>query len=403
MGAERKAHAARLEGVRAGMSASGPTIPAHSPASPVAAPAVSDGFFRQLFHGMRNGVLAITTDGRLAVMNTVAYRILDLEPRPDDVGRRYADVLGERPDIVRVLAGAFEAAHLPDRAELRLKPSGKMIGYTLSHVHDDVGRTLGAALFFKDLTLVEQREERDRLRDRLASLGEMAATIAHEVKNPLAGIEVMAGLLRRRLSDSAEGQALIGDIIGEAKKANAIVQEVLDFVRPLRLQVEHTSIVQVLHDAVTMAERKVARRNVTVTLDVEEQLPLIQGDQDQLCQLFGNLVINALEALGGSGTISLAASLGAAERQAPDAGNPPAAVPMVVVEVSDDGPGIAPEVVERIFNPFFTTKPQGSGLGLAVVRKIVDAHDGHIAVTSAPGQGTRFIVTLPVSGTQAWL
>ena len=114
-------------------------------------------------------------------------------------------------------------------------------------------------MFFKDLTLVEQMEERDRLRDRLAALGEMAAAIAHEVKNPLAGIEVMAGLLRRRIPDVPDAQSLLNDIISEAKIANSIVVEVLDFVRPIRLQVERTSIAQVLHDAVTMAERKVDR------------------------------------------------------------------------------------------------------------------------------------------------
>ncbi len=97
-------------------------------------------------------------------------------------------------------------------------------------------------MFFKDLTRVEQLEERERLRDRLAAVGEMAAAIAHEVKNPLAGIEVMAGLLRRKIPDAPDAQAVLTDIINEAKMANAIVQEVLDFVRPIRLQVEHTGI-----------------------------------------------------------------------------------------------------------------------------------------------------------------
>ena len=113
-----------------------------------------------------------------------------------------------------------------------------MIGYTLSQVRDRKGRVTGATLFFKDLTRVEQLEERERLRDRLAALGEMAAAIAHEVKNPLAGIEVMAGILKRQLAESPDAQSILGDIIKEAKMANAIVLEVLDFVRPIRLQVE---------------------------------------------------------------------------------------------------------------------------------------------------------------------
>jgi signal transduction histidine kinase len=364
---------------------------------------VSDRFYRQLVIGMRNGVLALTRDGRVAVMNEVAYRILEIPPRDDHMGRAYTDVLASQPDMIRILSAAFDLAHLPNRAELRLKPSGKVIGYTLSHILDDSGTPEGAAVFFKDLTLVEQMEERERLRDRLAALGEMAAAIAHEVKNPLAGIEVMAGLLRRRIPDDADAQSLLNDIISEAKVANAIVIEVLEFVRPIRLRVERTSMAQVLHDAVTIAERKVNRGGVNVTMNIQEQLPLIQADHHQLCQLFSNLLINGLEALGGTGTIAITAGQGV-EYQEPAAaqtGREPA--PTLVVDVADDGPGVPTEIAERVFNPFFTTKPQGSGLGLAIVRKIVDAHDGHIDLTTAAGQGTRFRVTLPLTAGEHWI
>ena len=350
---------------------------------------------------MRNGVLAITRDGRLVVLNEVACRILDLPAGSEATGQSYTSVLSEQPDIMRILAATFDLQHLPNRAELKLKGSGKVIGYTLSHILDEHGQAEGAALFFKDLTLVEQMEERERLRDRLAALGEMAATIAHEVKNPLAGIEVMAGLLRRRIPDSPDAQALLNDIINEAKIANAIVLEVLDFVRPIRLQVERTSIAQVLHDAVTLAERKVNRGGAGVTMNIEEQLPLIQADQYQLCQLFSNLLINGLEALGGSGTISISA-LQSIEYQEPAAARRSDPPPTLVVEIADDGPGIPPDILERVFNPFFTTKPQGSGLGLAIVRKIVDAHNGHIDLVSE-SQGTRFRVTLPLNSGEEWL
>ncbi len=366
-----------------------------------------DGFFRHIILGMRNGVLAVTRDHRLAAMNDVAYRILDLTPDPSDIGRPYTEVLVSQPDMVRILSAAFDLAHLPNRAEMRLKPSGKVIGYTLSHILDDQGQSEGATVFFKDLTLVEQMEERERLRDRLASLGEMAAAIAHEVKNPLAGIEVMAGLLRRRVAAVPDAEALLNDIINEAKTANAIVLEVLEFVRPIRLQVERTSVVQILHDAVAMAERKVDRGAVTVTMNIEPQLPLINADPQQLGQLFSNLLINSLEALEGQGTIGITAGVGqayeepaAAGAETPD-GTPPAAT--LLIEVADDGPGMPPDVAERIFNPFYTTKAKGSGLGLAIVRKIVDAHDGHIDVRTAPAQGTRFRVTLPVSAGERWL
>ena len=362
-----------------------------------------DRFFRHIVNSMRNGVIAVRRNGTLALMNDEAYRIFGLTPREGDIGRPFADVLRGRPDIIRVLGGAFELSHLPNRAELRLKDLDRVIGYTLSQVKDDpADAPIGAVLFFKDLTRVEQLEERERLRDRLASLGEMAAGIAHELKNPLAGIEVMAGLLRRQVPDSKAAQSLLADILSEAKLANAIVVEMLEFVRPVRLQVERTDLCDVLQQSVTMAESKAPRGKVAVTTDLESGLPMIEGDHHQLSQVFTNLVANAFEALDGKGRITISAMTTTIEADPAFAGvHPP--TPAVVVEVADDGPGIAANLTDRIFNPFFTTKVTGTGLGLAIVRKIVDAHEGRIDMTSTPDRGTCFRVTLPVEHTDVWV
>jgi signal transduction histidine kinase len=360
-----------------------------------------DRFFRHIVRSMRNGVLAFRRDGTLALMNDEAYRIFALTRTPDDVGRPFADVLRERPAVLRALSGVFELSHLPNRAELRLKDLGRVIGYTLSQVKDDNGVPIGAVMFFKDLTQVEQLEERERLRDRLASLGEMAAGIAHELKNPLAGIEVMAGLLRRQVPAVADAQSLLADIISEAKLANAIVVEMLEFVRPVRLQVERTDVADVLQQALTLAEGKVSRGAVSVTTTLEPGLPMIEGDHHQLCQVFTNLLANAFEALDRKGHIAITAVTGTIEED-PALMGPQPPTPTVVVDVADDGPGVPPEATDKIFDPFFTTKPQGSGLGLAIVRKIVDAHDGRIDVSSAPQRGTRFRVTLPVTSSSGW-
>lgn len=348
-----------------------------------------DRFFRYVVTNMRNGVIVVGRNRRVATINAEACRILGLTPAANDVGRNISDLLEGHPDVVRLFAAAFELSHLPNRAELRLKLTGTVIGYTLSLVRDERGLVRGAALFFKDLTLVEQAEERDRLRDRLAALGEMAAMIAHEVKNPLAGIEVMAGLLRRQLADRPDLQSMAGDIISEAKMANAIVLEVLDFVRPIRLQVDHTTIQQVVQDAIGQADRKLTHRATALTLDIPSDLPPIQGDHQQLCQLVTNLLINACEAQSGGGAVHIRAET----RAAADDDERPATV---ALHISDDGPGIPDEIRDRIFSPFFSTKPQGSGLGLAIVRKIVGAHEGWIDVAAASGRGTMFTVTLPV-------
>jgi len=362
---------------------------------PSAAPArhsgVDDEFLRHMVSGMRNGVLAITRDHRLALINEEAYRIFRVTPRPDDLGAPIAHVLRDHPDAVRVLSGVFELHHLPNRVELRLKPLGKVIGYTLGLVRDDSGEVVGASMFFKDLTRVEQIVERERLRDRLAAVGEMAAAIAHEVKNPLAGIEVMAGLLRRRVPDTPEAQGVLSDIIKEAKMANAIVQEVLDFVRPIRLQVERTTLHDSIRAAVQLADTKARRGSIEVDVQLSGELPALQADQHQLTQLFTNLLMNAYEAMNGTGRISIRAERVRLE----DGGDGRDAVQ---VEFADSGPGMPPEIAERVFAPFFTTKPQGSGLGLAIVRKIVDAHDGRIDMQTRPGQGTTIRMTLPVTG-----
>src|SRR3954470_24911417 len=123
---------------------------------------VPDGFYRDMVWNLRNGVIAITRDGRVAVMNDIAYRTLGLKPQPrtTDIGRHYSEVLKDVPEVCRMIASVFEISHLPNRAEMRLKGTEKVIGYTLSHVRDAHGESVGATLFFKELTRVEQLEER---------------------------------------------------------------------------------------------------------------------------------------------------------------------------------------------------------------------------------------------------
>jgi signal transduction histidine kinase len=198
----------------------------------------------------------------------------------------------------------------------------------------------------------------------------------------------MAGLVRRQVADREDLRGLLADIISEAKMANAIVVEVLEFVRPIRLQMDRTSLLKVVEDAIPMADRKIARGESRIELDVPQGLPAIQGDHHQLCQVVTNLLINALEALDGRGTVRVRARLKPAELEEQS--------PEIELVIADDGPGIPSDITDRVFNPFFTTKPQGSGLGLAIVRKIVDAHDGRIDVKANGGQGTAFTVTLPV-------
>ena len=163
------------------------------------------------------------------------------------------------------------------------------------------------------------------------------------------------------------------------------------FVRPIRLQMEHTGVDGALQAAVQLAETKAKRGTIAVAIDSSAALPTIRADHYQLTQLFTNLLINAYEAMDGTGRIEI----GVSAVHQDDGGDGRAAVR---VDLSDNGPGMSDEVAHRVFDPFYTTKPQGTGLGLAIVRKIVDAHDGQIDLRTTLGSGTLVRVTLPVSG-----
>lgn len=355
-----------------------------------------EAFYRHVVHSLRNGVIAVWRDGSIAVVNDAAYRILELDASPSHIGRPFHEVLGRDHDLTEVLSLSFTDAALPNRAELRLRSSGKAIGYTLSRISEPGGAVSGAALLFKDLTRVEELEERERLRDRLADLGEMAAAIAHEVKNPLAGIQVVAGVLKRQLPDSLDAHELLKEIIDGAKMANQIVVQLLEFVRPVNLQVDPVSIDTVIDEVTSAVRHMPSAARTTIVVDQGSGLPLLQADQLLLRQLFTNLLTNAVEAMADGGHIWVTSDYAPAPDSAADPGEQPDYGGHVTVEVADDGPGIPAEVTEQIFSPFFTTKPRGSGLGLAIVRKIVHAHDGRIEVGPRDGGGTRFWVRLPV-------
>jgi signal transduction histidine kinase len=200
----------------------------------------------------------------------------------------------------------------------------------------------------------------------------------------------MAGLLRRKVPDMPEAQTVLSDIINEAKMANAIVQEVLDFVRPLRLQMDYTAVDEAVHGAIQLAETKARRGDVNVVARLPPGLPQIQADGHQLTQVFTNLLMNAYEAMSGHGQVTITAlpvriEDGADGRDA------------LQIDIADEGPGMPADIAERAFDPFYTTKPQGSGLGLAIVRKIINAHDGRIDLRATPGTGTTIRITLPVT------
>ena len=355
-------------------------------------------FLRGLLGGIRCGVLVVDRHGALILINRHGCEILGF-PEAPGTGVRFEQALADHPRLVRVLRDAFTLATLPNRAELDLGPhrrEGTRIGFTVSAIPNESGECAGAAIFFKDLTRIERCEEQERLKDRLAALGEMAARLAHEIRNPLASIEVTCGLLRRRLADDNAGRNLLDNITAEVRRLNGTVSSSLEFVKPVASTFKAGSLLPLLEDSILIARRHRGCAGVAISLRRACDLPAFRMDPDQLRQVFENLLINAAEAAGESGCVVVEVERVPAPAAAGEADPWAECDELVVVRVSDDGPGISRDVKERIFHPFFTTKNQGSGVGLSTVKKIVDSHDGLIDVDRASLGGARFTVRLPM-------
>ncbi len=354
----------------------------------------SEAFAARFLESVPSGVIAIDQTGRIVLMNSTAQRVLGLRSPGRVIGMPCRQVLEACPEVARLLLETLDVRNPPNRAELELRhrqESGSTIGYTMAPIRDPDGQTIGVAMIFKDLTRIERLEEQARLKDRLAVLGQMAAGLAHELRNPLAAIEIHAGLLRRSLDPYAPAfQESLDHIMAEARRLNEAVVTCLNFVRPVEV-VERRVLLEPLLESVAVEPSPGAR---TILRDYQAPGVSALGDETQLRQVFSNLLRNAREAAGSSGTVWVRTRLQAVPASATGDSSEPGEDPTVVIEVADTGRGIPSEDVGRVFLPFFTTKPRGSGLGLALVQKIVESHRGRVDFTSDPGRGTTFRVFL---------
>jgi signal transduction histidine kinase len=366
-------------------------------------------FFTGVIEGMRCGMLAIDTRGGLVMINEPGRQILGI-PSPPRLGTPFEEVLAEHPRLVRMVRQSFDMSALPNRAELELGEGGRAgghgtsIGFTVSLVHDEEGAIAGVALFFKDLTQIEHKAEQERLKDRLATLGQMAASLAHEMRNPLAGIEVSCQLLKRRLPDANGGRDLLDKITSEVRRLNSTLTQTLEYVRPVTPSFTEGELVPVLEEAIATARGRAEREGLVVRRRFAGSLPRFLMDAALLRQVFVNLILNSIEAMDGKGTVTVSVEMMAAPsgstpyrpEGSPTGDRWQEAEHFAVVRVADTGPGIREQDRDRIFYPFFTTKKKGSGVGLAIAKKIVGSHQGLIEVESAPGEGALFTVRLPM-------
>ena len=340
-----------------------------------------------------NGIVTTDHEVRIRSINRKAQEIFGLRAEAA-IGRKVADVFEE------VVAGVFDLAHSEGIVvdNLEVKPGRKgpgsptTLGMSTSILKSLERKVCGVIGTIQDLTETKKTEELMRRMDRLSSLGQLSAGIAHEIRNPLTSINFNVQMLSKKVSDDAVLIGLIDDTIQGIDKIKLFVKTILDFAKPRAPSLKPGRLLDVVADSVALMKSQISKENVTIRIAPHGDVPEIVFDPQQIQQVFINLILNAIEAMPNGGTVEVTTEI------AKGAGDGKC---HLAVSVEDTGCGIPQEIQPRIFDPFFTTKAEGTGLGLSIVHKIMEQHDATIdCISKVPG-GTIFVLRFPMNGGQS--
>jgi two-component system sensor histidine kinase HydH len=336
-------------------------------------------FSDNLVENMPMGLVALDADGRIVAFNQTAESVLQ-QVAGDVIGRNADEIL---PEICRAFIASLKRDKRIMAGELDCPfADGRTVPLeVIVTVLKEEGKAAGIVLLFRDITEVRRLKKEIVRNQHLASLGSLAAGVAHEIRNPLSSIKGFATYFRDRYRDNPEDEKTAGIMIQEVDRLNRVISQLLDYARPMTMQRQEVSIQDIIRHALRMIEAQAREKGITLQADLPAEIPAAGIDADRMKQVFLNLYLNALGAMEDGGLLSVVLAELPGEH--------------IRIEIRDTGVGIAPEDLGRIFDPYFTTKPSGTGLGLAIVQKIVDAHGGEIQVASAPGQGTTVTILLP--------
>ncbi len=339
-----------------------------------------------------SGLVGLDEHGAVCRWNEVATRILGM-------GR--GGMIGQHVDRWPIAGQRGLAALLSDALDGRTVTRGSLdvtrtdgrtlpLGISTSRLAGSGGRGAGAVAVFQDLTEARKLRARMHQQERLAAVGALAASIAHEIRNPLASIAGSVELLAGELPLKGEHRVLMDLILKESDRLNLLITDFLDFTRERRPQPKPLDPAALLREVLRMVrQRPEADEQLKLTLQAEGAPAMVEADPGMLRQVCINLITNACEAVAWSGTLTIslraatAAPAGAANRDE------------LVMDVADDGPGVPAEARPRLFEPFFTTKPGGTGLGLAIAHRIVEMHGGQLELLDTAGPGSVFQLRLP--------
>ncbi|MGD8758547.1 MAG: ATP-binding protein [Deltaproteobacteria bacterium] len=338
-----------------------------------------EAFNASIVHSMESGLLTLGSSNTITSFNRAAEQI---------TGFKREEVLGK--PLVAVFPGVVDQLTTPgeslqkslQRYHVEFKKKNGAVGYlgfSVSSLMEPDGRTIGKLLIFQDLTALKIMEAHIKRVDKLAAVGEMAAGIAHEIKNPLASMTGSIQLLKDQISVTSVTQKLMRIALREADRLNGLANDFLLFARPNSGKAEAVELNSAVDETLELFEQDAVRHNgVSVVRHLAPGL-WTKMDPKHVRQVLWNLLLNAAEAIDGKGTIEVSAKL---------------TEDSVQLAIRDDGCGIAEETQKTVFDPFFTTKTQGTGLGLSIVHRLVESYGGRVDVESEEGQGTTFILHL---------
>lgn len=351
----------------------------------------------------RAGIVALKEDGVVVYINPIGENILNGTSLR--VGENIHLRAGEN-SFFRVLSESLSMHYLPTRVEVEL-PKGdgerQTLGFTLSELREE-GKKIGICAFYKDLTHVEMAEESENLKQRLLILGQMAAGLAHEIRNPIASIGVHCSIIRSHLSHNEKLRSSVDMMSKEIAKVEEIIRECLNFVRPAELGVRQIQMDKIIEGVIHRLQSIHSGMNFSLKKQ-EDKTYNAEADPGLLEQAITNIISNAVDACGGKGNIEITFGISRHFRdlarlgrrlESIEGGQSGNEEEFIRINIRDHGPGIPPEIQEKIFVPFFTTKKTGTGLGLPLAQKIIHAHGGILDLVSEAGKGAEFIIKIPV-------
>ena len=343
---------------------------------------------------LTTGIVTVDLEGRVVTLNPAAELMTGFfagEVR----GRYCTEVFAHTPDLAELLMETLASRVAQPGVTVTLRRrNGRAMPVELSAapLRGGESKELGVIGVFRDLTRVRQLEDRLRRSDRLAAIGELAAGLAHEIKNPLTSLLTFSRHLARRFEDPDFRQKFLSVVPRELERINTIVERLLELARPARLTFKPLRLPALLERVLELYGDRLEAQSIRVVRDWRRDVPVVWVDQEALYRALVNLVANALDAMPRGGRLTLRVAWSDAETLA----SARAGTRRVAVEVEDSGTGIEPADLDRIFNPFFSTKEGGTGLGLALTQKIVEDHGGSIDVRSGLGAGALFRIVLPL-------